>query len=212
MIVLLLACTVFLMIRRGRKKVALLHKHTALVSSSTKPGVTINMKDLKNMSTPIINNGLSRSRLSVKSKSNALGGTESKKNKKSNLYGHVTGGEESDSENSSVYHEPYKLLPNANQEYGCLLKKDQIASSKSGEYTDFTSVNSFQEELKYTSPSFYNLTPPPPPASRPPTYDVQNFQTPTKTPNGTIATENYYAATDIVKDSAGKERRSVVPE
>lgn len=200
MIVLLLACTVFLMIRRGRKKVALLHKHTALVSSSTKPGVTINMKDLKmNMSTPIINNGLSRSRLSVKSKGNTLGTIDSKKSKKNNVYGHVTGGEESDSENSSVYHEPYKLLPSAKQEYGCLLKKDPISSSKSGEYTDFTSVNSFQEELKFTSPSFYNLTPPPPPVSRPPTYDVQNFQTPTKTPNGTIPTENYYAATDIVK-------------
>lgn len=139
MIVLLLACTVFLMIRRGRKKVALLHKHTALVSSSTKPGVTINMKDLKmNMSTPIINNGLSRSRLSVKSKGNTLGTIDSKKSKKSNLYGHVTGGEESDSENSSVYHEPYKLLPSAKQEYGCLLKKDPISSSKSGEYTGKT--------------------------------------------------------------------------
>jgi discoidin domain receptor family protein 2 len=68
MVVLLLACTVVLMVRRGRKKVALLHKHTALVSSSTKPGVTINMKDLKmNMalSTPIINNGLSRSRVAT---------------------------------------------------------------------------------------------------------------------------------------------------
>lgn len=132
MVVLLLACTIFLMIRRGRKKVALLHKHTALVSSSTKPGVTINMKDLKHMSTPIINNGLSRSRLSVKSK-NGIGTMDSKK-KKCNLYGHVNG-EESDSENSSVYHEPYKLLPSAKQEYGCLLKKDGISSSKSGEYT-----------------------------------------------------------------------------
>ncbi|XP_063925525.1 epithelial discoidin domain-containing receptor 1-like isoform X2 [Zophobas morio] len=198
MVVLLLACTVFLMIRRGRKKVALLHKHTALVSSSTKPGVTINMKDLKHMSTPIINNGLSRSRLSVKSKVNTIGSVDSKKSKKSTLYGHVAG-EESDSENSSVYHEPYKLLPNAKQEYGCLLKKDAISSSKSGEYTDFTSVNSFQEDLKFTSPSFYNLTPPPPPTSRPPTYDVQNYQTPTNTPNGTIPAENYYAATDIIK-------------
>lgn len=134
MVVLLLACTIFLMIRRGRKKVALLHKHTALVSSSTKPGVTINMKDLKHMSTPIINNGLSRSRLSVKSKSSVVGTIDTKKTKKCNLYGHVTG-EESDSENSSVYHEPYKLLPNAKQEYGCLLKKDPISSSKSGEYT-----------------------------------------------------------------------------
>jgi len=68
MVVLLLACTVVLMVRRGRKKVALLHKHTALVSSSTKPGVTINMKDLKmNMalSTPIMNNGLTRSRVTA---------------------------------------------------------------------------------------------------------------------------------------------------
>lgn len=114
-------------------QVALLHKHTALVSSSTKP-TTINMKDLKHMSTPIINNGLSRSRLSVKSKGNTISSVDSKKQKKCNLYGHVAG-EESDSENSSVYHEPYKLLPNAKQEYGCLLKKDAISSSKSGEYT-----------------------------------------------------------------------------
>lgn len=44
MVVLLLGCTVLLMVRRGRKKVALLHKHTALVTSTTRPGVTINMK------------------------------------------------------------------------------------------------------------------------------------------------------------------------
>lgn len=135
MVVLLLACTVFLMIRRGRKKVALLHKHTALVSSSTKPGVTINMKDLKHMTTPIINNGLSRSRLSVKGKVNTIGSVDSKKPKKNTLYGNVAGGEESDSENSSVYHEPYKLLPNAKQEYGCLLKKETVTSSKTAEYT-----------------------------------------------------------------------------
>ncbi|CAH0546092.1 unnamed protein product [Brassicogethes aeneus] len=201
MVVLLLACTVFLMIRRGRKKVALLHKHTALVSSSTKP-TTINMKDLKHITTPIINNGLSRSRLSVKSKGNTLGTVDMKKQKKCNLYGHVAG-EESDSENSSVYHEPYKLLPNGKQEYGCLLKKDGVTSSKSGEYTDFTSVNSFQDELKFTSPSFYNLTPPPPPTSRPPpTYDPQNYQTPNNVVSnggGPKPNENYYAATDIIK-------------
>lgn len=143
MVVLLLACTVFLMIRRGRKKVALLHKHTALVSSSTKPGVTINMKDLKiNMSsTPIINNGLSRSRLSVKSRNGTILQNGTAKN---NIYGHVAVGEESDSENSSVYHEPYKLLPSGNQEYGCLLTKDALSSSKSGEYTGkrvFSSCN-----------------------------------------------------------------------
>lgn len=66
-------------------------------------------------------------------------------------------------------------------------------------FTDFTSVNSFQDEVKFSSASFYNLTPPPPPVSRPPAYDVQNYQTPTKTANGTIPSENYYAATDIIK-------------
>ncbi|XP_069672513.1 discoidin domain-containing receptor 2-like isoform X2 [Periplaneta americana] len=205
MVVLLLACTVVLMVRRGRKKVALLHKHTALVSSSTKPGVTINMKDLKmNMalSTPIINNGLTRSRVtSVKTKNKVAGTTTpAGTGKANNIYGHMVVGEESeDSENSSVYHEPYKLLPSAKQEYGCLLKKDTLSSSKSGEYTDFTSVNSFQEDVKFSSPSFYNLTPPPPPTSRPPPYEVQSFPTPTKTPQSNTPVENYYAATDIVK-------------
>ncbi|PNF13897.1 hypothetical protein B7P43_G10660 [Cryptotermes secundus] len=205
MVVLLLACTVVLMVRRGRKKVALLHKHTALVSSSTKPGVTINMKDLKmNMalSTPIINNGLSRSRVAAAKNKNKVSGmtTPSGNGKVNNIYGHMVVGEESeDSENSSVYHEPYKLLPSTKQEYGCLLKKDTLSSSKSGEYTDFTSVNSFQEDVKFSSSSFYNLTPPPPPTSRPPPYEVQNFPTPTKTPPSNTPVENYYAATDIVK-------------
>lgn len=66
--------------------------------------------------------------------------------------------------------------------------------------SDFTSVNSFQDELKFSSPSFYNLTPPPPPTSRPPGYDLQsNGVPPVPVPNGVIPSENYYAATDIVK-------------
>lgn len=123
------------MVRRGRKKVALLHKHTALVSSSTKPGVTINMKDLKMnmaMSTPIINNGLTRSRLASKTRCN---GKVAGDKVKGDAYSNGLTAEESDSENSSVYHEPYKLLPSTKQEYGCLLKRDALSSSKSAEYT-----------------------------------------------------------------------------
>ncbi|KAL1117262.1 hypothetical protein AAG570_004588 [Ranatra chinensis] len=189
MIVLLLGCTVLLMVRRGRKKVALLHKHTGL---GTKPGVTINMKDLK-MSTPIINNGLN---------SGGVNGTSK------GVYGHMAVGEESeDSENSSVYHEPYKLLPSAKQEYGCLIKKEPISASKSAEYNtglcrslDFTSVNSFQDEVKFSSPSLYNLTPPPPPASRPPPYEMStNFNNTLNKSLPNTQFENYYAATDIIK-------------
>jgi discoidin domain receptor family protein 2 len=62
--------------------------------------------------------------------------TPASNGKVNNIYGHMVVGEESeDSENSSVYHEPYKLLPSTKQEYGCLLKKDTLSSSKSGEYT-----------------------------------------------------------------------------
>ena len=64
-------------------------------------------------------------------------------------------------------------------------------------FLDFTSVNSFQEEVKFSSASFYNLLPLPPPTTRPPTHDVQNFSTPSKGTTG--PTETYYAATDIVK-------------
>ncbi|KAL1516512.1 hypothetical protein ABEB36_000421 [Hypothenemus hampei] len=224
MIILLIVCTAFLMIRRkGKKKVhtvALLHKHTSLVSCNNvaKPN-SINMNDLKTMSTPIISNGISRSnRLSVKSKNGTIitvdGSTApAKKQKKCNLYGHVKG-EESDSENSSVYHEPYKLLPNGKAEYGCLAKReDSLTPSKKGEYTDFTSVNSFHEEIKFTSPAFYNnLTsppPPPPPALRPQSnYEKPNYQI---SANGTantlmISSENYYAATDVVKGERRREQ------
>jgi hypothetical protein len=66
-IVFFLSCTIFLMKQRGRNKVALLQKHTALLCSSSTPGITINTKDIK-LSTPIVVNNLSQSRLSLKSK------------------------------------------------------------------------------------------------------------------------------------------------
>ncbi|XP_046998540.1 uncharacterized protein LOC124613859 [Schistocerca americana] len=84
-----------------------------------------------------------------------------------------------DSENSSVYHEPYKLL-SAQHEYGCLL-----APSKSHDFADFpsASVSSFQEEAARFAGG---ATPPPPPQ---PGRDSPASGQP----------ENYYAATDIVK-------------
>jgi hypothetical protein len=83
---------------------------------------------------------------------------------------------------------------------------------------DFTSVNSFQEEIKYSSQSFYCLTQPLRPPTNSATFPAPTKQTPSKqkTP-GTPATsktlqgpisanaapavpqENFYAATDIVK-------------
>nr|XP_012216863.1 PREDICTED: discoidin domain-containing receptor 2-like [Linepithema humile] len=61
------SCTIFLMKQRGRNKVALLQKHTALLCGSPAPGITINTKNIK-LPTPIVVNNLSQSRLSLKSK------------------------------------------------------------------------------------------------------------------------------------------------
>lgn len=61
------SCIIFLMKQRGRNKVALLQKHTALLCGSSAPGITINTKDIK-LPTPIVVNSLSQSRLSLKSK------------------------------------------------------------------------------------------------------------------------------------------------
>jgi len=61
------SCTIFLIKQRGRNKVALLQKHTALLCGSPTPGITINTKDIK-LPTAIVVNNLSQSRLSLKSK------------------------------------------------------------------------------------------------------------------------------------------------
>jgi len=123
----LLGSAVVLVIRRTRKKDLL---HTALKGPLPDKRATINMRDLRmSMSLTPISNGL------MSNNSTAIPGTLGKKNGTpggpGGLYGHVMG-EETDSETSSVYHEPFKL-PNSKQEYGCLLKKDTL--SKSGEYT-----------------------------------------------------------------------------
>lgn len=60
-------CTIFLIKQRGRNKVALLQKHTALLCGSPAPGITINTKDIK-LPAPIVVNNLSQSRLSLKNK------------------------------------------------------------------------------------------------------------------------------------------------
>ncbi|XP_078042513.1 discoidin domain-containing receptor 2 isoform X2 [Augochlora pura] len=56
-IVLFLTCTAFLIKQRGRNKVALLQKHTALLCDSSAPGIAINPKDVKLHSSIV--NGLS---------------------------------------------------------------------------------------------------------------------------------------------------------
>lgn len=130
----LLGFAVVLVVRRSRKKELL---HTALKGPLPDKRAAINMRELRmSMSLTPISNGLitggsgSASTLGKKNGGVGISGTGGGG---AGLYGHVVG-EESDSETSSVYHEPFKLAT-GKQEYGCLLKKDALSSSKSGEYT-----------------------------------------------------------------------------
>lgn len=161
-----LGCVVLLLVRRGRQKVSLLHKHAALMCSAKAPalGQAVSMKDLKSTVSILGNGGvvggvgvgslpgngmvgvggslygtgagmgLGRARLS---KNGYVTAPRLSMTKNNVMYGQVVAGEESDSENSMAYHEPYKLLmppsKQQHQEYGCLLGKE-LTPSKSSDY------------------------------------------------------------------------------
>ncbi|XP_043477764.1 discoidin domain-containing receptor 2-like isoform X1 [Leptopilina heterotoma] len=142
---LLLTCTVFLMKQRGRNKVALLQKHTALLCGSPKPGITINMKDIK-MANPIVVNGLSQSRLSIKSKGFFSDDNTIRSSDQNSEYEHC-----------SAYERTYKLFSEENLAYEPASHKGDHYSACKSEYsdvTDFTNERNYQDEL--TSTPFSN--------------------------------------------------------
>lgn len=123
-LVFILSCVAFFVVRRGRKKVALLHKHTTLVSGSAKSVIPTTAKDGKPAKNRVVFSG-------------GLSSKGGKKSSGENSARKEIFGDGSESENSSVYHEPYKLLPSdtttvSNRDYGCLLKTG-IRGERTGE-------------------------------------------------------------------------------
>ncbi|XP_022175089.1 uncharacterized protein LOC111037041 [Myzus persicae] len=204
MTVLLVAgVAVGLALKRGRQKVALLQFKQATLGAPKQQ--SINMKHLKNGSKTTVGSSSLYGRsgamltggigIGIGVGGGGIGGGR--------VGGHV-GHESEDSDNSSVYHEPYKRLPSGkNHDYApttFLFKKDvsALTTSKSSEYTDFTSVGSFgQDDVKYSSPSMYTLNPPPPPSTRPPPLLQQQSEQLNKSLPANL--HNYYAAIDIIK-------------
>ncbi|XP_034231704.1 discoidin domain-containing receptor 2-like, partial [Thrips palmi] len=195
--------------RRGRQKVSLLHKHTALMCSTKAPGQAVSMKDLK--MTPVIGtNGqvfnrtcLTSSVKGVKNGTLVNGGLANGADygpaKKG--YGQpVVLGEESDSENSSAYHEPYKLLHKKTDYFG-LLKKD--AASKSAD-TDLSTIAA--DDVRYTA--FTTTLPSAPVSSQRANGKADKCSTLFKT-LAPAQEENFYAATDIVKNERREQHLSV---
>ncbi|OXU17697.1 hypothetical protein TSAR_002230 [Trichomalopsis sarcophagae] len=191
---LLLTCTVFLMKQRGRNKVALLQKHTALLCGPTAPGITINMKDIK-LSTPIVVNGLSQSRLSIKSKgfASALAGNAAADDNMGTLRSSIRSDNGSEYEQCSAYERTYKLFSEENLAYEpAPTHKTERFSTCSG-VTDFTSEHSYQEDK-----SSERIAPTPFPVKR---HGHNNSKANHKVHEG------YYAATDILTRREMKAHR-----
>ncbi|XP_014208529.1 discoidin domain-containing receptor 2-like [Copidosoma floridanum] len=184
-LVLLSSCTIFLMKQRGRNKVALLQKHTALLCGPTAPG--INMKDIHRLATPIVvNNGLSQSRLSIKSKSLASALAVANDDNMSTLRSNTNRSDNgSEYEQCSAYERTYKLFSEENLAYEpASTHKSERFSTCSG-VTDYASENSYQEEK-----SSERIVPTPFPVKR---HSHNNSKA-----NPTKVHEGYYAATDIL--------------
>lgn len=104
--------------QRGRNKVALLQKHTALLCGPTAPGITINMKDIK-LATPMMINGLSQSRMST-TKSKILGLPHPvvvDDNNMGTLCSNARSDNGSEYEQCSAYERTYKLFSEENLAY-----------------------------------------------------------------------------------------------
>ncbi|XP_015122138.1 discoidin domain-containing receptor 2 [Diachasma alloeum] len=139
---LLLTCMVLLMKLRGRNKVALLQKHTALLCGTSAPGITINVKDMK-LPTPIVVNGSQSSRLAgfagslkaSKGRSGSVSSYDAATITREVIEGHQTPGQRdlNEYEHCSVYAEKtYKLLFPDERFSGCK--------------TDYADVTEFNNE------------------------------------------------------------------
>ncbi|XP_015523678.2 discoidin domain-containing receptor 2 [Neodiprion lecontei] len=178
---LLLTCTIFLMKQRGRNKVALLQKHTALLCRSPTHGITINMKDIK-MPPPVIINGLSQSKLSLKSK---ILSVDSHSLRNDDTLG-------SEYEKCSVYERTYKLYSKENLGYEPHTHKSDRVSSCKSEYSDFTSDSCCDDKIV----DRLVLTP----------FPIKRLCHTSSRTNHQIY-EGYYAATDILTIN-NRERQS----
>lgn len=137
--VLIAACTAALLVRRGRRKVALLHKHTALVAVTGHDHIThhrhaIGLKDLKLAQATNTMSSVTGSANAVAPPARSCPALPRQQN------------DDSDSETSSIYHEPYKLLPQTNKrDTRTLLKKDNtMPISKSLDYGELNLMEIFR--------------------------------------------------------------------
>ncbi|XP_044014837.1 discoidin domain-containing receptor 2-like [Aphidius gifuensis] len=188
---LLLTCGIFVMKLRGRNKVALLQKHTALLCGTSTPGITLNVKDIK-LPTPIVVNGTQSSRLtgsikSIKGRSNSITSYDT------TLRGDIidpyqtTGQRDivNEYEHCSVY---------AEKTYKLLFPDERFSGNK----TDYADVSEFNNETialhqEHDKTLILDIPQPPTPYA----HKTSKYAHGHSSKNQKVY-ESYYAATDIL--------------
>ncbi|XP_076169898.1 discoidin domain-containing receptor 2-like [Ptiloglossa arizonensis] len=182
-LVLFLSCTIFLIKQRGRNKVALLQKHTALLCDSSAPGIAISPKDVK-LSNSIVN-GLSlvRKPITIATAVSATNlATNNLPEQLDRARTNSRGSFDPDRRPSTVYERTYKLFSEEN----LVLTEPNASTIATDSCTDFKCQSGFAKDKSA------DFTVPIAAYSSKKTHHFQSGKTTQKVHEG------YYAATDIL--------------
>ncbi|KOX78499.1 Epithelial discoidin domain-containing receptor 1 [Melipona quadrifasciata] len=184
--VLFLTCTAFLFKQRGRNKVALLQKHTALLCDSSAPGIAISPKDVKLSNSIVTGLSLIRKPILIAPADNLpdRSNTNFQTDSKTAIVDSRL--DDSDTCRSTLYERTYNLFSEENL---VLCPKSNASSTCTAEScSDFKRKSNFATN-KYTEISMPTST----------TYSTKKaFHLQSRNTNHQRIYEGYYAATDIL--------------
>lgn len=132
---LFLTCTAFLIKQRGRNKVALLQKHTALLCDSSTPGIAISPKDVKLSNSIVTGLSLIRKPIIIAASDNlpARSNTDLRRDSQTSV------ADSENNRNSTLYERTYNLFSEEN----LVVTKSNVSARISESCSDFKCNSSF---------------------------------------------------------------------
>lgn len=130
---LFLTCTAFLIKQRGRNKVALLQKHTALLCDSSTPGIAISPKDVKLSNSIVTGLSLIRKPIIIAASDNlpARSNTDLRRDSQTSV------ADSENNRNSTLYERTYNLFSEENLVVTKSNVSARISESCSGEFDEY---------------------------------------------------------------------------
>lgn len=130
---LFLTCTAFLIKQRGRNKVALLQKHTALLCDSSTPGIAISPKDVKLSNSIVTGLSLIRKPIIIAASDNlpARSNTDLRRDSQTSV------ADSENNRNSTLYERTYNLFSEENLVVTKSNVSARISESCSGKFNEY---------------------------------------------------------------------------